>query len=105
MYITIKSLKKTLGKYIELTDVYIGLPLLFIFLIMFSFTNLKMFSLIFLTISIFMLLPVSISKKNRMYKVLFMVIKYITRNKEYTYSKGDDIVEKKEKITRQSKKD
>ena len=94
MYITIKSLKKTLGKYIELTDVYIGLPLLFIFLIMFSFTNLKMFSLIFLTISIFMLLPVSISKKNRMYKVLFMLIKYITRNKEYTYSKGDDIVEK-----------
>lgn len=94
MYITIKSLKKTLGKYIELTDVYIGLPLLFIFIIMFSFTNLKMFSLIFLTISIFMLLPVSISKKNRMYKVLFMVIKYITRNKEYTYSKGDDIIEK-----------
>ena len=103
MYITIKSLNKTLGKYIELTDVYIGLPLLFIFLIMFSFTNLKMFSLIFLTISIFMLLPVSISKKNRMYKVLFMVIKYITRNKEYTYSKGDDIVEKQEKFTRQSK--
>ena len=103
MYITIKSLKKTLGKYIELTDVYIGLPLIFIFLILFSFTNLKMFSLIFLTISIFMLLPVSISKKNRMYKVLFMVIKYITRNKEYTYSKGDDIVEKQEKFTRQSK--
>ena len=103
MYITIKSLKKTLGKYVELSDVYIGLPLLFIFLIMFSFTNLKMFSLIFLTISIFMLLPVSISKKNRMYKVLFMVIKYITRNKEYTYSKGDDIVEKQEKFTRQSK--
>ena len=103
MYITIKSLKKTLGKYIELTDVYICLPLLFIFLIMFSFTNLKMFSLIFLTISIFMLLPVSISKKNRMYKVLFMLIKYITRNKEYTYSKGDDIVEKQEKFTRQSK--
>ena len=103
MYITIKSLKKTLGKYIELTDVYIGLPLLFIFLIMFSFTNLKMFSLIFLTISIFMLLPVSISKKNRMYKVLFMVIKYIIRNKGYTYSKGDDIVEKQEIFTRQSK--
>lgn len=103
MYITIKSLKKTLGKYVELSDVYIGLPLLFVFLIMFSFTNLKLFSLIFLTISIFMLLPVSISKKNRMYKVLFMVVKYITRNKEYTYSKGDDIVEKQEKFTGQSK--
>lgn len=99
MYITIKSLKKTLGKYVELSDVYIGLPLLFIFLIMFSFTNLKMFSLIFLTISIFMMLPVSISKKNRMYKVLFMVMKYLTRTKEYTYSKGDDIVEKQKKFT------
>ena len=50
-----------------------------------------------------MLLPVSISKKNRMYKVLFMVIKYITRNKEYTYSKGDDNIEKQEKFTRYSK--
>ena len=103
MYITIKSLKKTLGKYVELSDVYIGLPLLFMFLIMFSFTNLKLLSLIFLTISIFMLLPVSISKKNRMYKVLFMVVKYITRNKEYTYSKGDDIVEKQKEFTGQSK--
>ena len=26
MYITVKSLKKTLGKWIELTDLYIGLP-------------------------------------------------------------------------------
>ena len=50
-----------------------------------------------------MLLPVSISKKNRMYKVLFMVVKYITRNKEYTYSKGDDIVERQKEFTGQSK--
>ena len=35
MYITITSLKKTLGKYIELTDLYIGLPSLIIFLILF----------------------------------------------------------------------
>ena len=33
MYITIKSIKKTLGKYIEMTDLYIGLPMLMIFLI------------------------------------------------------------------------
>ena len=38
MYITIKSLNKTLGKFVELTDLYIGLPMLFIFLIMFSCT-------------------------------------------------------------------
>ena len=28
MYITIKSIKKTLGKYIEMTGLYIGLPML-----------------------------------------------------------------------------
>ena len=53
MYITIKSLNKTLGKFVELTDLYIGLPMLFIFLIMFSCTPFKMESLIFLTICIF----------------------------------------------------
>ena len=98
MYITISSLKKTLGKYVELTDLYIGLPLLFIFLFIFAFTSFKLFSLIFLTISVFMLLPVSISKKNRMYKVLIMSMKYLFRIKEYTYSKGDEIVEKQRKI-------
>ena len=35
MYITVKSLKKTLGKYIELTDLYIGLPSLILFIILF----------------------------------------------------------------------
>ena len=35
MYITVKSLKKTLGKYIEMTDLYIGLPSLILFLILF----------------------------------------------------------------------
>ena len=34
MYITIKSIKKTLGKYIEMTGLYIGLPMLMIFLIL-----------------------------------------------------------------------
>ena len=59
MYITVSSIKKTLGKYIEMKDLYIGLPLLFIFLLMFSFSNYKLFSFIFLTISIwsFGLLP------------------------------------------------
>ena len=42
MYITIKSIKKTLGKYIEMTDLYIGLPILMIFLTMFSFSNLRL---------------------------------------------------------------
>ncbi len=94
MYITIKSIKKTLGKYIEFTDLYLGVPMLMIFLIMFSLTNLKIPALVFLTICIFLMLPINISKKNRMYKVIALVIKYIFKTKDYYYTK-DEIKESK----------
>lgn len=87
MYITIKSLKKTLGKYIEYTDLYIGIPALFIFLILFSFTNLKLLSFMYLSITVFLMLPINLSKKNRMYKVILLVICYVFKSKEYCYFK------------------
>ena len=83
MYITIKSIKKTLGKYIEITDLYIGLPILMIFLTMFSFSNLRLVSLIFLTIGIFILIPIQLSKKNRMYKVIGLIFLYLFKCKIY----------------------
>ena len=87
MYITIKSIKKTLGKYIEITDLYIGLPILMIFLTMFSFSNLRLISLIFLTIGIFILIPIQLSKKNRMYKVIALIMKYISKTKNNIFLK------------------
>lgn len=87
MYITIKSIKKTLGKYIEMTDLYIGLPMLMIFLILFAFTNFKLQSLVFLSICAFLLIPINLSKKNRMYKVVILLFKYVFKFKEYTYLK------------------
>ena len=87
MYITIKSIKKTLGKYIEMTDLYIGLPILMIFLTMFSFSNLRLISLIFLTIFIFILIPIQLSKKNRMYKVIGLIFLYLFKCKSYIYFK------------------
>lgn len=87
MYITIKSIKKTLGKYIEMTDLYIGLPILMLFLTMFSFSNLRLISLIFLTIGIFILIPIQLSKKNRMYKVIALIMKYIFKTKNYIFLK------------------
>jgi|GEM_PF-750784 len=90
MYITVKNIKRTLGKYIEFSDLYIGLPMLFIFLIMFTLTDFKLISLIFLTICIFLMLPITISKKNRMYKIIGLVFSYIFRCKEYTYFKSDE---------------
>lgn len=87
MYITIKSIKKTLGKYIEMLDLYIGLPMLMTFLILFAFSNMKIIALIFLTICIFLLIPVQVSKKNRMYKVIGLLFSYIFKGKRYTYFK------------------
>lgn len=87
MYVTINSIKKTLGKYIELTDLYIGIPMIMIFLTLFAFTSHKLFSIIFLTICVFLMIPINLSKKNRMYKVLGLFFKYIFKCKNYIYMK------------------
>lgn len=85
MYITVKSLNKTLGKYVEMADLYLGIPILFTFLIMFSFTNFKLESFIILTIGMFLLIPIQMSKKNRMYKILFLFFRYMFKCKEYIF--------------------
>lgn len=87
MYITIKSIKKTLGKYIEMTDLYLGLPMLMIFLILFAFTNLKIEAMVFLTICVFLLIPINLSKKNRMYKIMILFFRFIFKCKDYIYLK------------------
>lgn len=87
MYITINSIKKTLGKYIEMTDLYIGIPMIMTFLILFAFSSHKLFSLVFLTVCVFLMIPVQLSQKNRMYKVLGLFFTYIFKCKEYIYFK------------------
>lgn len=90
MYITVKSLKKTLGKWIELTDLYIGLPILFIFLILFSLTPFKLFSIVFFTSGLFMMIPIQVSKKNRMYKILYLFFLFLIKKKEYIYTRNNE---------------
>ena len=85
MYITINSLKKTLGKYVEMTDLYIGIRMIMTFLSMFAFSTNKIYSLIFLTICVFLMIPINLSKKNRMYKVMGLFFKYLFKNKTYIY--------------------
>ena len=87
MYITVKNMNKTLGKWVEYNDLYIGIPLFIAFLIIFSFTNYKLFSFIFLSISVFIMLPIKLSKKNRMYKVIYLLFRYLFRCKEYIFKK------------------
>ena len=90
LYITIRSVRKTLGKYVEMQDLYVGLPILFIFLILFSFTSFKLFALVFFTIGAFLMIPISASKKNRMYKVFGMLILYLFRVKDFTYEREEN---------------
>jgi hypothetical protein len=90
MYITIKSLKKSLGKYIEMNDLYIGMPIFILFLLLFSFDKTRMLALIFLTIGIFMMIPISVSKKNRMYKISILLFKYLFGIREYVFMKGEN---------------
>ena len=98
MYITVPSIKKTLGKYIEMTDLYIGLPMLMIFLILFAFTNFKLQALVFLSVCAFLLIPINLSKKNRMYKVVILLIKYIFNCKNFYYSRKEEDIDWKEKL-------
>ena len=85
MFITVNNLKKTLGKYVEMTDVYIGIPMIMTFLSMFAFSTNKIYSLVFLTICVFLMIPINLSKKNRMYKVMGLFFKYLLKNKTYIY--------------------
>lgn len=87
MYITINSIKKTLGKHIELNDLYIGIPMIMIFLSLFAFSTHKLFSIIFLTICVFLMIPINLSKKNRMYKVMGLFFRYIFKCKQYLFLK------------------
>lgn len=87
MYITLKSIKKTLGKYIEYTDLYIALPSIILFLVLFMIKEARIISLVFISIILFMLIPINLSKKNRMYKIIGLFLSYIFRCKNYIYIK------------------
>ncbi len=87
MYITLKSIKKTLGKYIEYTDLYIALPSIILFLVLFMIKETRIISLVFISIILFMLIPINLSKKNRMYKIIGLFLSYIFRCKNYIYIK------------------
>lgn len=90
MYITVKSVKRSLGfKGIEIMDLIIGFPVLIFILFLFSFSNFKMIAFVLFMIAVFLLLPINLSQKNRMYKIIFLVITYAKKNKEYLFFKDE----------------
>ena len=100
MYITLKSIKRDLGfKGIEISDIVIALPMLILFIILFCFTSLKISAIVGLLIGIFCLLPINVSKKNRMYKVIGLIIKYLFKDKIFIYKKERKVSEFEKKET------
>ena len=88
MYITVKSIKRSLGfKGIEISDIVIALPMIILFIVLFCFTPLKIPAIVGLMIGIFCLLPINVSKKNRMYKVIGLIFKFLIREKIFVYQK------------------
>ncbi len=93
MYITVKSIKRNLGfKGIEISDIIIALPIIILFIVLFCFTPLKIPAIVGLMIGIFCLLPVSVSKKNRMYKVIGLIFKFLFREKIFVYQKEGQVI-------------
>ncbi len=94
MYITVASIKKNLGfKGLEVNDLIIGIPILFFFLVLFCFTPYKLASIVFVITGGFLLIPIQISQKNRMYKILFLIISFLVSTKEFTYyTKGKEVM-------------
>ena len=88
MYITVKSIKRNLGfKGIEISDIIIALPMIILFIVLFCFTPLKIPAIVGLMIGVFCLLPINVSKKNRMYKVIGLMFKFLIREKIFVYQK------------------
>lgn len=92
MYITVKSIKRNLGfKGIEISDIVIALPMIILFIVLFCFTPLKIPAIVGLMIGIFCLLHINVSKKNRMYKVIGLIFKFLFREKLFVYQKEGQV--------------
>ena len=117
MYITVASVKRNLGfKGLEIRDLFISFPFIALFLILFCCTSYKLVGLSILIIGIFALVPVKVSQKNRMYKVLILLGRFLFSIKEFTYYNNQNLgglklfekiknkERKGEKITFKSKK-
>ena len=92
MYITVASVKRNLGfKGLEIRDLFISFPFIALFLILFCCTSYKLVGLSILIIGIFALVPVKVSQKNRMYKVLMLLGRFLFSVKEFTYNNNKNI--------------
>lgn len=89
MYITLESPKRKLGLFdLEFKDLIVGGIFAIMFIIFFTI-ELYQISIIIILSGLFLLVPVSFSKQNRMYKLIILFTKYLFKTKTFYYHKED----------------
>lgn len=90
MYITVQKVKKDLGFHnLEYQDVVIGFIAGFLFFLFFCFSPFKLFGIFLLILGTFSLIPITVSQKNRMYKIIGLIILYFLRKKIYIWERDE----------------
>ena len=87
MYITLKSIKRNLGLFnLEFEDLIIGgiFVLTFVVLFLIKFYTI---AIVIISLGILSLIPMDFSKCNRMYKLFFLFVKYLFKDKHYYFYK------------------
>ena len=85
MYITLQSTKRNLGLFnLEVKDIILASVFALAFIILFSI-GFYQTAIITIITGIFLLIPVSFSQQNRMYKLILLVGSFLFRKKTFYY--------------------
>lgn len=88
MYITMQTINRNLGLFnLEIADLIIGTIFAVISIIFFLIQSYTI-GFVILSFGIIGLVPVSFSKKNRIYKLMGLFIEYLFKKREYIYFKN-----------------
>lgn len=89
MFITLKSTKRDIGLFnLEIADLIIGFFFSVVIAILFLIQKYRI-GIIVGMIGFSGLIPICFSNKNRLYKIIFLLVKYFNRPRNYYFIKND----------------
>ena len=90
MYITLQSIKRNLGLFNLTIEDLVVFSIFAITFTIFFLTGFVTTSIVIVAFGVISLFPVDFSKSERMYKLLILFIKYISKSKKFYYiGKGE----------------
>lgn len=92
MYITLQTTKRNLGLFnLEVKDIVLASVFALAFIILFSLGFIQT-AIITIISGVFLLIPVSFSQQNRIYKLILLVGKFLFKKKNFYYHLEDNEV-------------